>query len=405
MNTDITKVVLAYSGGLDTSVILTWLKEKYNCEVIAYVADIGQSDDMSGLDQKAKKTGASKLYILDLKEEFARDYVYPIIRASAVYEMRYLLGTSIARPLIAKKQVEIAAQENADSVAHGATGKGNDQVRFELAYMSLNPALKIIAPWRTWDFKGREDLVRYAQEKNIPITVSAAKPYSIDQNLLHTSYEGGVLEDPFHEPNEDMFLTTRSLQEAANEPETIVIDFEQGNATRLNDKALTPAEMIAELNKLGGQHGIGRVDIVENRLVGIKSRGVYETPGGTILQIAHRDLESITIEKNLQHIKDELSVRYAKLVYNGEWFTPEREALQAFIDQSQRTVNGSVRLQLFKGNARVTGRKSPNSLYSSALASFEKEQVYNQADAEGFIRLFGLTSRYAYLPYQKATHS
>lgn len=398
----IKKTVLAYSGGLDTSVILTWLKEKYNTEVIAYVADVGQQEDMSGLDEKAKNTGASQLHILDLKEEFARDYVYPVIRASAVYEMRYLLGTSIARPLIAKKQVEIALAENADSVSHGATGKGNDQVRFELAYMALAPSLKIIAPWRTWDFKGREDLVRYAQEKNIPITVTAQKPYSMDQNLLHTSYEGGILEDPFQAPNEDMFLTTRSLQNALDQPQTIHIDFEQGNAVRLDGKDLTPAQMIVALNKLGGDHGIGRIDIVENRLVGIKSRGVYETPGGTILKIAHRDLESITIEKNLQHLKDELSVRYAKLVYNGEWFAPEREALQALIDQSQKTVNGTVRLDLFKGNAVVTGRKSNNSLYDTKLASFEEEQVYDQKDAEGFIRLFGLTSRYAYLDYKKA---
>lgn len=398
----IKKTVLAYSGGLDTSVILTWLKEKYNTEVIAYVADVGQQEDMSGLDEKAKNTGASQLHILDLKEEFARDYVFPIIRASAVYEMRYLLGTSIARPLIAKKQVEIALAENADSVSHGATGKGNDQVRFELAYMALAPSLKIIAPWRTWDFKGREDLVRYAQEKNIPITVTAQKPYSMDQNLLHTSYEGGILEDPFQAPNEDMFSTTRSLQDALDKPQTIHIDFEQGNAVRLDGKDLTPAQMIVALNKLGGDHGIGRIDIVENRLVGIKSRGVYETPGGTILKIAHRDLESITIEKNLQHLKDELSVRYAKLVYNGEWFAPEREALQALIDQSQKTVNGTVRLDLFKGNAVVTGRRSDNSLYDIKLASFEEEQVYDQKDAEGFIRLFGLTSRYAYLDYKKA---
>lgn len=402
VNKEVKKTVLAYSGGLDTSVILTWLKEKYNCEVIAYVADVGQHEDMSGLDEKAHKTGASKLHILDLKEEFAKDYVYPVIRASAIYEMRYLLGTSIARPLIAKKQVEIALQEQADSVSHGATGKGNDQVRFELAYMALAPSLNIISPWRIWDFKGREDLVRYAKEKNIPITVTAEKPYSIDQNLLHTSYEGGVLEDPFNAPAESMFLTTRSLQDAENTPETIHIDFEQGNAVRLNGESLTPGQMVVALNKLGGKHGIGRVDIVENRLVGIKSRGVYETPGGTILHIAHRDLESITVEKNLQHLKDELSVRYARLVYNGEWFAPEREALQALIDQSQQTVNGTVRLELFKGNATVTGRKSDNSLYSSKLASFEGEEDYNQADAEGFIRLFGLTSRYAYLDYKKA---
>lgn len=404
MNKNVNKIVLSYSGGLDTSVILHWLKKEYQAEVIAYCADIGQQEEMDGLEEKAKKTGASKLYMLDLKEEFAKDYVYPVIRASAIYEMRYLLGTSIARPLIAQKQIEIAQKEGADGVSHGATGKGNDQVRFEFTFHALAPGLKIIAPWRTWDFNGREDLIEYAKKENIPVSASVEKPYSIDQNLLHTSYEGGILEDPFHEPEESMFLTTRSLKDAKNEPEYIEIEFEKGNAVKLNGKQLSPANMILELNKIGAEHGIGRVDIVENRLVGIKSRGVYETPGGTILHIAHRDLESITIEKNLQHYKDEVSMRYARLVYNGEWFSPEREALQKFIDDTQNTVNGLVKLQLFKGNARVVGRKSPDSLYLTKLASFEDEpddKIYDQYDAEGFIRLFSLPSKYAYQKYKK----
>lgn len=404
MKENVNKIVLSYSGGLDTSVILHWLKKEYQSEVIAYCADIGQQEDTTGLEEKAKNTGASKLYMLDLKEEFAKDYVYPVIRASAVYEMRYLLGTSIARPLIAQKQIEIAEKEGADAVSHGATGKGNDQVRFEFTFHALAPGLKIIAPWRTWSFNGREDLIEYAKNENIPVSASVEKPYSIDQNLLHTSYEGGILEDPYHEPDESMFLTTRSLKDAKNDPEYIEVEFESGNAVKLNGKPLSPANMIAELNKIGSEHGIGRVDIVENRLVGIKSRGVYETPGGTILHIAHRDLESITMEKNLQHYKDEVSMRYARLVYNGEWFSPEREALQKFIDDTQKTVNGIVRLQLYKGNARVVGRKSPNSLYLTKLASFEdapEDKIYDQYDAEGFIRLFSLPSKYAYQNYKK----
>ncbi|MBL8035097.1 MAG: argininosuccinate synthase [Leptospiraceae bacterium] len=399
-NQNIRKIVLAYSGGLDTSVILHWIKKTYNCEVIAYCADIGQEEELTGLDAKAARTGAAKCYIEDLRAEFVRDYVFPMLRASAVYEMRYLLGTSIARPLIAKRQVEIAEKEGADAVAHGATGKGNDQVRFELTFMALNPSLKIVAPWRTWNFRGREDLIKYAKEENIPVTASAEKPYSMDRNALHISYEGGVLEDPWHEYKEDMFLLTRSAEKAPDSAATIEIEFERGDAVALNGKRLAPFDLLMALNKIGGEHGVGRIDIVENRLVGIKSRGVYETPGGTILTLAHRDLESITLERNLQHLKDELSMKYARLVYNGQWFTPEREALQAFVDQTQRAVNGVVKMRLYKGSAQVVARKSPNSLYSAALASFEKEDVYNQFDAEGFIRLFALTARNSYKGYK-----
>lgn len=393
---EIQKTVLAYSGGLDTSVILHWLKKTYDSEVIAYVADIGQGDELDGLEEKAKATGASKLYVEDLREEFVSEYVFPMIRASAVYEMRYLLGTSIARPLIAKRQVEIARKEGANAVSHGATGKGNDQVRFEMTFMALAPDLKIIAPWREWSFKGREDLIRYAKDENIPITVSPEKPYSMDRNALHISYEGGILEDPWNAPRDDMFLWTKNPDETKSKPDIIEIEFEKGNAVRLNNEPLSPFAMLTALNELGAEHGIGRIDIVENRLVGIKSRGVYETPGGTILQIAHRDLESITIERNLQHLKDELSIKYARLVYNGQWFASEREALQTLIDDSQKSVNGTVRLRLYQGNAQVLGRKSPNSLYSTSLASFEAEEVYNQADAAGFIRLFGLPTRESY---------
>lgn len=398
---DIKKIVLAYSGGLDTSVILHWAKKTYNAEIIAYCADIGQEEELAGLDEKAKKTGATKCYIEDLRAEFVRDYVFPMIRASAVYEMRYLLGTSIARPLIAKRQVEIAEREGADAVAHGATGKGNDQVRFELTFMALNPRLKIVAPWRTWNFRGREDLIQYAKDENIPVTASAAKPYSMDRNALHISYEGGVLEDPWHEYKEDMFILTKSADKAPDKAEILEVEFHHGNAIAVNANKLAPFELLMHLNKIGGEHGVGRIDIVENRLVGIKSRGVYETPGGTILSLAHRDLESITLERNLQHLKDELSLKYARLVYNGQWFTPEREALQAFVDQTQRAVNGVVKVRLYKGSAQVVARKSPNSLYSAALASFEKEDVYNQFDAEGFIRLFALTARNSYQDYTR----
>lgn len=391
MKSQVNKIVLAYSGGLDTSVILHWLKASYNAEVIAYCADIGQEEELDGLEDKAKATGASKIHIVNLVDEFAADYIYPAIRGSAIYEMRYLLGTSIARPLIAKKQAEIAIAENADAVSHGATGKGNDQVRFELTFMALAPHLKIIAPWRVWAFSGRNDLIQYAKENNIPVTASPQKPYSMDRNLLHISYEGGVLEDPYFEPEEEMFLWTKSLEKSKDTADYVEIGFEKGNAVSLNGEKLSPANMLRKLNKLGSEHGIGRIDIVENRLVGIKSRGVYETPGGTILHIAHRDLESITIEKNLQHLKDSVSMHYAQLIYNGQWFHPERFAMQKLIDHTQETVNGKVRLKLFKGNAVVVGRMSDNSLYNAGLASFEGNQNYNQSDAEGFIRIFGLT--------------
>ncbi len=390
------KIVLAYSGGLDTSVILHWLKKQHQAEVIAYCADVGQEEELSGLEEKAAATGASKTFVVDLVEEFASDYVFPAIRGSAIYEMRYLLGTSIARPLIAKKQVEIALSEGATGVSHGATGKGNDQVRFELTYMALGSHLEIISPWREWDFQGREDLISYAETENIPVTASREKPYSIDRNLLHISYEGGILEDPYREPDESMFIWTKSLLQAKSEPEYIEIEFHKGNAVAVNGEKMSPAGILKKLNALGSAHGIGRVDIVENRLVGIKSRGVYETPGGTILHVAHRDLESITLEREIQHLKDELSIRYARLIYNGRWFDTEREALQKMIDHTQENVSGTVRLQLFKGNARVVGRTSPVSLYSGDLASFEKNIDYDQADAAGFIRIYGLNAKTMY---------
>lgn len=390
------KVVLAYSGGLDTSVILHWLKKEHNYEVIAYCADVGQEEELDGLEEKAKNTGASKLFIEDLVEEFARDYIYPTIRASAVYEMRYLLGTSIARPLIAKRQVEIALAENAVAIAHGATGKGNDQVRFEISAMALAPKLEIIAPWREWDFSGREDLIKYAKQEQIPITVTAEKPYSMDRNLLHISYEGGILEDTMNEPEESMYLLTKSIADTPDKPAKLMIEFEQGNAVAVNGEKMSPGNLVKYLNKIGGEHGVGRIDIVENRLVGIKSRGCYETPGGTILHLAHRDLESITIERELQHKKDEISIDYAKMIYNGLWFHPKRLALQNFIDFSQKTVNGKVHVLLHKGNIRIIGRSSPNSLYSDKLASFEGNEDYNQADAAGFIKLYGLTAKQSY---------
>ena len=390
------KVILAYSGGLDTSVILHWIKEKYQCEVIAYCADLGQEDDLSSLEKKAIETGASSCHIVDLQEEFVCDYVFPMIRSSAIYEMRYLMGTSIARPVIAKKQVEIARQEGADAVAHGATGKGNDQVRFEFTFMALEPELKIIAPWREWPFKGREDLIQYAKEKNIPVDVNLEKPYSIDSNLFHTSYEGGILEDPFNEPEEKMLSVISSLENAPDKSEYLEISFEEGNPVAVNGEKLAPVELLDRLNHIASFHGIGFVDIVENRLVGIKSRGVYVTPGGTLLYQAHRDLESIIIERDLQHLKDELSLRYARLVYNGKWFSHEREALQAFIDKTQKNISGDVRLKLYKGNSIIVGRRSPYSIYDRKLASFESDNLYNQRDAEGFIRLFSLSSQTAY---------
>ncbi|MFA4905081.1 MAG: argininosuccinate synthase [Candidatus Margulisiibacteriota bacterium] len=384
------KVVLAYSGGLDTSIMIKWLKDNYHCEVVCFAADVGQEEELLGLKEKALKTGASQIFIEDLTEEFARDFLFPMIKSGAVYEGQYLLGTSVARPLIAKKQVEIARKVGADAVAHGATGKGNDQVRFELTYKALAPELKIIAPWREWEFGGREEEIEYAQKNNIPIPVSKKKPYSSDRNLWHISYEGGVLEDPWFEPQENMFLLTNSPEKAPNVPEYLEVGFEKGEPVSLNGKKLPPVKLLQELNKIGGKHGVGRVDIVENRLVGIKSRGVYETPGGTILYAAHRALESLTLDRDTQHYKQLIAQRYAELVYYGQWYTPLKEALDAFIEKTQSKVSGAVRLKLYKGNCTVAGRKSPKTLYHPQLASFEAEAVYNQKDAEGFINLFGL---------------
>jgi argininosuccinate synthase len=384
------KIVLAYSGGLDTSVILAWLKDKYGCEVIAFCADIGQKEELAGLEEKGKNTGASKVYIEDLRLEFARDFIFPAIRGNAIYEMRYLLGTSLARPLIAKAMAEVAKKEGADAFSHGATGKGNDQVRFELTFKALSPNLQIIAPWRTWDFGGRADLIEYAKTKGIPVPVTAAKPYSMDRNLMHLSFEGGILEDPYNEPKEEMFLLTVSPEKAPDKATYLELQFEKGDCVAIDGKKMNPLEVMETLNDLGGKNGIGRVDIVENRLVGIKSRGVYETPGGTILHIAHRDLESITLDRDTQHKKDELSIEFAKYIYNGQWYSNQMNALRAYIDYTQLSVQGTVRLKLYKGNCTVVGRKSEKSLYNSGLSTFEKEELYNQYDAEGFINLYGL---------------
>jgi argininosuccinate synthase len=384
------KVVLAYSGGLDTSVMIPWLKDNYGCEVIAMAADVGQAEELTGLQEKGIKTGASKVYIEDLKKEFVEDYIFKMVKAGAVYEGRYLLGTSIARPLIAKRQVEIAKKEGADAVAHGATGKGNDQVRFELTYKALAPELKIIAPWREWDIKSREEEMEYAKKKGIPVPVTKAKPYSSDRNLWHISYEGGILENIWNEPTEDMFTLSVSPEKAPDKPAYIEITFEKGVPKAIDGKNMDGVALVSKLNEIGGKNGIGRIDIVENRLVGIKSRGVYETPGGTILMMAHKDLESITLERDTAHYKERAAIKYAELIYNGQWFSPLRESLDKFIDETQKTVNGIVRLKLYKGNCSVVGRKSSDSLYDPNLATFEKEEVYNQKDAEGFINLFGL---------------
>ncbi|XDD42862.1 argininosuccinate synthase [Leptospira sp. WS60.C2] len=384
------KIVLAYSGGLDTSVILAWLKDTYGCEVIAFCADVGQKEELTGLEEKGKNTGASKVYIQDLRLEFARDFIFPAIRGNAIYEMRYLLGTSLARPLIAKAMAEVAKKEGADAFSHGATGKGNDQVRFELTFKALSPNLQIIAPWRTWNFGGRADLIEYAKKKGIPVPVTAAKPYSMDRNLMHLSFEGGILEDPFNEPKEDMFILTVSPEKAPDKPTYLELDFENGDCVAIDGKKMNPLEVMETLNGLGGKNGVGRVDIVENRLVGIKSRGVYETPGGTILHIAHRDLESITLDRDTQHKKDELSQEFARYIYNGQWYSNQMNALRAYIDYTQKYVNGTVRIKLYKGNCTVVGRKSNKSLYNAGLSTFEKEELYNQYDAEGFINLYGL---------------
>lgn len=384
------KVVLAYSGGLDTSVILAWLKEHYGCEVITFTADLGQGDDLEAIRQKALATGASKAYVADLREEFLMKYAFPTMMAGAKYEGQYLLGTSFARPLIAKYQVQVAAMEGADAVAHGCTGKGNDQVRFELTIMALDPRLHIIAPWREWHIRSREDAIAYANERNIPVTATKKSIYSRDANLWHLSHEGGLLEDPWNEPEESMYQLTASPENAPDQPVYVEIDFESGTPVAVNGERLSPAQLITRLNAIGGAHGIGRVDLVENRLVGMKSHGVYETPGGTILMAAHHELETLTLDRETMHFKDMVALKYAELVYNGQWFTPLREALDAFVNATQGPVTGTVRLKLYKGNVIPVGRKSPFSLYREEFATFGEEDVYDQSHAEGFIRLFGL---------------
>lgn len=384
------KIVLAYSGGLDTSVAILWLKETYNAEVIAFCADLGQEEDLDFIKQKAVRTGASKVYVEDLREEFVRDYIFPMLQASAIYEGSYLLGTSIARPLIAKKQIEIAIKEGADAVSHGATGKGNDQVRFELTYYSLKPDIKVIAPWRQWPFQSRTELIEYARSKGIDIPVTRERPYSTDRNIFHISYEGGILEDPWNEPPEDMFTMSTPPEKAPDKAEYIEIEFEEGNPVAINGKRLKAYELLRELNFIAGRHGIGRVDIVENRYVGMKSRGVYETPGGTVIHIAKRAVEQLTLDREVLHLRDSLIPRYSELIYYGYWFSPEREALQTLMDEIQKDVTGTARLKLYKGNCIVVGRKSPKSLYHPGFATFEKDIVYDQKDAEGFIKLNAL---------------
>ncbi|MCW5959071.1 MAG: argininosuccinate synthase [Pyrinomonadaceae bacterium] len=394
MEKKINKVVLAYSGGLDTSAMLLWIKEKYGAEVVCFCADVGQGDELDGLEEKALKTGASKLYIEDLREEFVKDFVWTAVKANALYEGVYLLGTSLARPVIAKKQIEIAQKEGADAVAHGATGKGNDQVRFELTYYALQPDIKVVAPWRHWEFKGRADLIAYCAERGINVTATAEKPYSMDRNLMHISYEGGILEDPWAAPPEDIFLLTKSPENAADKAEEIVLTFEKGEPVAINGERYGAVDMLSKLNFLGGTHGIGRVDLVENRFVGMKSRGVYETPGVTILQAAHRALESITMDREVMRLRDSLGVKFAESIYYGFWFAPEFEILRSMVDQTQETVSGDVRVKLYKGNVTILGRKSPNSLYKERVVTFEDDAgAYNQLDAEGFIRLQSLRLR------------
>ena len=390
---DIKKIVLAYSGGLDTSVMLRWLKDRYNCEVVCYCADVGQGEELEGLEAKALETGASKLYVEDLRDEFVREYVWTAVKANAVYEGVYLLGTSLARPVIARKQIEIAQKENADAVAHGATGKGNDQVRFELTYYALQPDIKVIAPWREWEFKGRSDLIAYAKEHKIPVTATHEKPYSTDRNLMHVSYEGGILEDPWNEPPEDIFQLTVSPEAAQAQAEYVEISFRQGEPVAINGRELDPVALLSALNEVGGKHGVGRVDLVENRFVGMKSRGVYETPGVTVLQAAHRALESITLDREVMHLRDSLGIKFAESVYYGFWFAPEFELMRKMIDETQRNVTGDVRLKLYRGNVIVVGRRSPRSLYDEKIATFEADSVYNQRDAEGFIKLNALRLR------------
>ena len=386
----VNKVVLAYSGGLDTSIIVTWLRENYRCEVICFTADLGQEEELDGLEEKALKTGASKLYIRDLREEFLTDFVFPTMQAGAVYERVYLLGTSFARPLIAKHLVEIAEAEGADAIAHGCTGKGNDQVRFELTAMALNPKLQVIAPWREWDIRSREDALAYAEKHGVPVSSTLKSIYSRDRNLFHLSHEGGPLEDPWNEPEEDMYILTKSPMDAPDEPTTVEIGFEKGIPVALDGTAMAPVPLFERLNELGSENGIGRVDMVENRLVGMKSRGVYETPGGTILHVAHQALESLCLDKQVMHYKDFVAVKYAELVYNGMWYTRLREALDAFVQETQQTVTGTVRVKLYKGNVIITGRKSPYSLYREDYASFGHMDIYDQNDAKGFINMIGL---------------
>lgn len=387
------KIVLAYSGGLDTSVAIKWLKETYGAEIIAFCADLGQGEDLSEIKEKALKTGASKVYMEDLKEEFVSEYIFPMLRANAVYEGYYLLGTSIARPLIAKKQIEIAEKEGADAVSHGATGKGNDQVRFELTYYSLKPDIKVIAPWREWPFKSRQSLIEYSEAHKIPVTATKERPYSTDRNIFHISYEGGILEDPWAEPPQDMYTMMVPPEKAPDKPAYIEISYRAGNPVALNGTRMSPARLLDALNTVAGGNGVGRIDIVENRYVGMKSRGVYETPGGTILHIAHRAVESITLDREILHLRDSLIPRYAELVYYGYWVSPEREAIQLLVDGIQKDVTGDVRLKLYKGNCQVAGRKSEKSLYHPELATFEEEEIYNQKDAEGFIKLNALRLR------------
>lgn len=390
MKQKIDKVVLAYSGGLDTSVILKWLIETYNCEVVCFAADLGQEEELNQLDQKAKDTGASKIYIEDLRAEFVRDFVFPMLRANAVYEGSYLLGTSIARPLIAKRQVEIAQKEKCNTVSHGATGKGNDQVRFELTYYALKPDIQVIAPWREWSLNSRQSLMDYAKKHNIPVRVTASKPYSSDRNLLHISFEGGILEDPWVSPPEDMFVLTKAPEAAPDSASIVEIDYENGNPVSVDGVKRAPHDLLRHLNIVGGNHGIGRVDLVENRFVGMKSRGVYETPGGTILHTAHRAMESMTLDREVLHIRESLIPKYAEFVYYGFWFSPEREWLQKLMDEAQVHVSGRVKLKLYKGQVTVLGRRADKSLFNPKMATFEKDDLYHQADADGFIKLNAL---------------
>jgi argininosuccinate synthase len=384
------KIVLAYSGGLDTSVAIRWLKETYGAKIIAFCADLGQGEDLEAVREKALKTGASKVYVEDLREEFVRNYIFPMLRADAVYEGSYLLGTSIARPLIARKQIEIAEKEGAGAVAHGATGKGNDQVRFELTYYALKPDIKVISPWREWPFDSRRSLIEYSERHRIPVTATKEKPYSIDRNLFHISYEGGILEDPWSEPPADMYTMITPPEKAPEKPAYIEISFEKGNPVSINGRRMSPARLLGRLNTIAGENGIGRADIVENRYVGIKSRGVYETPGGTVLHAARRAVESLVLDREVMHLRDALITRYSELVYYGYWFSPERLALQNLTDDIQKKVSGTARVKLYKGNCYIAGRKSPFSLYHPDLATFEKEEIYNQKDAEGFIKINAL---------------